>query len=98
MTRGRRPRQESDKQALLNAKWSGIREATLYWLNKLDPDGARCFECGRKSRRLELHHTIPRGRGGSYSVGNAELLCAGFPGSCHSKEHGEPEFSKGEAS
>lgn len=97
LARGRRPRQVSDKQAVRNAKWAGIREATIYWLNKLDPDGARCFECGRKSRRLELDHINPRARGGANSVSNAQLLCGG-PGSCHERKHGRPEFTKGEAS
>lgn len=87
-----RPKRVSDKQAVRNAKWAGIREATIYWLNKLDPDGARCFECGRKSRRLELDHIDPRARGGANSVSNAQLLCAG-PGSCHERKHGRPEFS-----
>ena len=93
--RGRGPAQESVKQKILNAKWAGIREATIYWLNKLDPDGARCFECGRKARRLELDHVHSRGRGGEYSVSNAQLLCAG-PGSCHAAKHGEPQWTKGQ--
>ena len=86
-------KQKSVKQSILDARWAGIREATIYWLNRLDPDGARCNRCGRKARRYELHHVIPRSKAGAYTVSNSELLCAG-PGSCHAKEHGEPQFSR----
>lgn len=86
----RRVNPVSAKQEVKNAKWAGIREATIYWLNKLDPDGAHCFECGRKARRLDLDHIVPRGRGGHDTVSNAQLLCR----ECHTKKHGEPMFSK----
>lgn len=90
-SRGRRRplRQVSDKQAILDAKWAGIREATIYWLNKLDPDGAHCFECGRKAKRLDLDHVIPRGKGGHYTVSNAQLLCR----DCHQEKHGKPRWT-----
>lgn len=93
MQRGKGPRQESVKHQLLNAKWAGLREATIYWLNRLDPDGVHCMECGRKARRYELHHVIPRSKSGHYSMSNAILLCAG-PGSCHERAHGAPQWSE----
>ena len=95
IARARRPKQESVKQAILNAKWAGIREATIYWMNKLDPDGAHCMECGRKARTLDLDHIVPRSKGGHYSVSNAQLLCR----DCHERKHrNRPEWSEGEAS
>lgn len=80
----------SVKQKLLDAKWAGIREATIYWLNRLDPDGAHCFECGRKARTLDLDHVVPRSKGGHYSVSNSQLLCR----DCHSRKHGNPQWSE----
>lgn len=86
--RGKRPPAVSDKQRLVNEYLRGVREAFIFLQNRLDPDGARCWNCGRKARRLDLHHVIPRGRGGHHTVSNLELWCR----DCHSKVHGEPRF------
>ena len=84
-----RIRAVSDKQALENAKWAGIREAFIYLLNKLDPDGAHCEQCGARRCRLDLDHIRPRSQGGRSVPSNARLLCR----SCHTARHGEPQWS-----
>jgi hypothetical protein len=39
-------------------------------------DGARCTVAGcRSSRNLEIHHKVPRSKGGSHDAANLELLC-----------------------
>lgn len=70
-------RAKSDKQAILDAKWSGIKEAFLYLMTRYDPDGPCCEECGRKGNAgsLDLHHIRRRGQGGEYAARNAELVC-----------------------
>lgn len=89
MKRGKGPRKVSIKQQVDEARWAGIREASIYWLNRLDPDGARCFECGRKAQRLDADHVHPRSKGGRSTVSNLALLCR----QCHQRKHGEVQWS-----
>lgn len=42
-------------------------------------DGYKCQCCGKKSCRLEVHHLIPRSRGGSDKLANLITLCS----DCH---------------
>jgi 5-methylcytosine-specific restriction endonuclease McrA len=91
--RGKVPKQKTIKQKLLDARWEGIKDATIYWLRKLDPDGPHCFECGTTKGPFDLDHVVPRGRGGKYWTFNAQLLCR----SCHELKHGRPEWSSREA-
>ena len=41
-----------------------------------------CEKCGRRDRRLQCDHIIPRAQGGSNDEANLQMLCSG-PGSCH---------------
>ena len=38
--------------------------------------------CGRRDRRLQCDHIIPRTQGGSHALANLQMLCSG-DGSCH---------------
>jgi len=46
-------------------------------------DGYRCALCD-SSRHLQVHHAIPRGKGGSNSIQNLITLCD----RCHAAAHG----------
>lgn len=84
----------SEKQALLNAKWEGIKEAFIFLMNKLDPDGAHCEFCGvpGNEKTLDMHHLRRRGQGGEYSARNGALACNRFnvhgQDNCHDKQDG----------
>jgi 5-methylcytosine-specific restriction endonuclease McrA len=45
----------------------------------------RCERCGFRGR-LDLHHRLPRSRGGSHDALNLAVLCSG-PDGCHAKAH-----------
>lgn len=53
--------------------------------------GNRCERCGASDCRLEVNHRVPCWAGGDNSLGNAELLCAGWSGSCHAIQTREDE-------
>jgi 5-methylcytosine-specific restriction endonuclease McrA len=89
LKRGKAPKQKTIKQKVLDARWEGIKDATMFWLRKLDPDGPHCFECGITKGPFDLDHIVPRGRGGKYWTFNAQLLCR----SCHELKHGQPEWT-----
>lgn len=46
-------------------------------------DGYKCQCCGKKNCRLEVHHLIPRSRGGSDKLANLITLCS----DCHHLAH-----------
>jgi hypothetical protein len=56
------------------ADWYDIRRKAL------ERDGYRCANCGAASG-LEVHHIVPKGRGGSNQLGNLKTLCE----DCHKK-------------
>lgn len=86
---------KSQNQAVLDAKWAGIKEGFIFMMNRYEETGAHCWSCGApgNSRTLDLHHLRRRSQGGSYDARNAELLCR----SCHERETGTPQFSGGGA-
>ena len=54
--------------------------------------GRHAGPCGRRDRRLQCDHIIPRAQGGGHDIGNLQALCSG-PGSCHASKTGR--MSKG---
>ena len=50
-------------------------------------DGYGCQCCGRKNCRLEVHHLLPRSRGGSDKLANLITLCT----DCHHLAHSSEE-------
>jgi 5-methylcytosine-specific restriction endonuclease McrA len=50
-------------------------------------DGHKCQCCGKKNCRLEVHHLLPRSRGGSDKLANLLTLCT----DCHSLAHSSEE-------
>lgn len=55
-------------------------------------DRGICQGCGRYTRWSDgqMHHRIPRGRGGEDSVANCEWRCR----TCHEQLHGAPQFRR----
>lgn len=105
----RRPRQESDKQAVRNAWLAGIKAERI--THQLLTEGeASCSQCPESwttfaaaKGHLDLHHTEKRARGPRYepgkmgvdAPGSLILVCR----SCHRHlEESEPQWTKGEAS
>lgn len=87
-------KERSFKQKLLDQRWSGLKDGFLWMMNRYDPDGAHCEECGvpGDARTLDLNHKRRRGQGGEYEARNAELLCNRFnvhgDQNCHDKADG----------
>jgi len=52
------------------------------WRRILERDGWRCQDCGITTD-LQVHHIVPRGRGGADVEQNLITLCA----SCHRRLH-----------
>lgn len=50
-------------------------------------DGYKCQCCGKKGCRLEVHHLLPRSRGGSDKLANLITLCT----DCHHLAHSSEE-------
>ena len=50
-------------------------------------DGYKCQCCGKKNCRLEVHHLLPRSRGGSDKLANLITLCS----ECHHLAHSSEE-------
>ena len=50
-------------------------------------DGYQCQCCGKKNCRLEVHHLLPRSRGGSDKLANLITLCT----DCHHLAHSSEE-------
>jgi len=50
----------------------------------LSRDGQQCVECPAKLE-LQIHHIIPKGKGGSHNVENLRTLCL----RCHRSKHPE---------
>ena len=97
--RGSKPKPVSDTQAIRNAFLAGVKAQRLLL------SGETCELCGLYASQLDLHHHEKRSRGKGYDgktfgvddPGNLMLVCSGFEGSCHSKEHGEPQWGQGSA-
>ena len=85
---------ESEDMKKLKKRWAFIKACMI--LSQRRTNGyTSCMECGAVDpERLDLDHITPAGNGGTWTPDNAQLLCAGVPGSCHSKKHGEPQWSK----
>ena len=50
-------------------------------------DGYRCALCD-STKGIQIHHVIPRGKGGTDSIHNLITLCC----YCHSHVHGHPLY------
>lgn len=59
--------------------WQELRQMTL------ERDGHTCQGCGANDRSLDIHHIIPRERGGQDTLRNLISLCTG----CHRKAESE---------
>ena len=57
-------------------------------------DGYKCQCCGKKGCRLEVHHLLPRSRGGSNKLANLITLCSGCHHLAHSSEEQLLAFQK----
>lgn len=55
---------------------------TLEEIKKNAPKG-QCGNCGEKDTHVELHHIVPKSRGGTDAPSNLQLLCV----SCHELAH-----------
>lgn len=89
MKRGKRLNPRTEAKKLDDVRWKAIKDTFLTLAPLVDPAGvARCNKCGRRAdeTRLDLHHIVPRSRGGKSDPDNARLLCR----SCHEKRHGVP--------
>ena len=64
-----------------NYGYSSRREAILH------RDNYTCQCCGKKNCRLEVHHLLPRSRGGSDKLANLITLCS----DCHHLAHSSEE-------
>ena len=72
-------------------KW-GYQKGELYQQDNFKQaakarDGYKCQCCGKKNCRLEVHHLIPRSRGGSDKLANLITLCT----DCHHLAHSSEE-------
>lgn len=72
-------------------KW-GYQQGELYKLGNFKQatkarDGYKCQCCGKKNCRLEVHHLLPRSRGGSDKLANLITLCT----DCHHLAHSSEE-------
>ena len=55
-------------------------------------DGYRCALCD-STQRLQIHHCIPRGRGGSHHEHNLICLCSACHAQCHGLDlYDDPDF------
>ena len=75
----------SQRQALLNARWSGMKDMAWY----MSEGDVSCYFCDKLLRSddiIDAHHVVPRSKGGSYDPDNLVLVHR----ACHSSEHGEP--------
>lgn len=52
----------------------------------------KCVKCGKYlfDFNAEMHHIVPRGKGGSDDIGNLEMRCA----DCHRKQHVRTRFGE----
>lgn len=76
---------------LVYRKW-GYAKGELYQQENFKQaakarDGYKCQCCGKKNCRLEVHHLLPRSRGGSDKLANLITLCS----DCHHLAHSSEE-------
>lgn len=74
-------------QLSLGFKWSfpSIRMYVLRRNHKMHGGSRRkyvCYECGKRTNRIEVHHILARSNGGSHTMANLKVLCY----YCHSLE------------
>ena len=72
-------------------RW-GYQRGELYQQENLKQaakarDGYKCQCCGKKNCRLEVHHLLPKSRGGSDKLANLITLCS----DCHHLAHSSEE-------
>lgn len=77
--------------SLAYRKW-GYQKGELYQQENFKQaararDNYRCQCCGKKDRRLEVHHLLPRSKGGSDKLANLITLCS----DCHHLAHSSEE-------
>lgn len=77
--------------SLASHKW-GYAKGELYQQENFKQaakarDGYKCQRCGKKNCRLEVHHLLPRSRGGSDKLANLITLCS----DCHRLAHSSEE-------
>ena len=70
-------KQGKSKKEIKREKWLRIRSYILF------RDGFRCQECGYY-KHLEVHHIVPRSKGGTDEFSNLVTLCK----ECHDVIHG----------
>ena len=100
LKRGAPLKAKSDKQALLDERWSALREMYIHLAKQmsLEEDLFRCVECGRWAPPKghgypneglwgQAHHIIPRSKSGHYTARNFAWLCSERDDSCHSAAH-----------
>ena len=78
-------------KSLAYRKW-GYQRGELYQLGNFKQaakvrDGYKCQCCGKKDCRLEVHHLLPRSKGGSDKLANLITLCS----DCHHLAHSSKE-------
>lgn len=79
-------------------KW-GYQKGELYQQENFKQtararDDYKCQCCGKKGCRLEVHHLLPRSRGGSDKLANLITLCSDCHHLAHSSEEQLLEFQK----
>lgn len=97
---------KSEKQAILDAKWSGLREMYIWLVRAMSLEEAlfRCIECGRWCPPKgygyshdgywgEADHEIRRSRGGDYTARNFSWRCSGPDDACHTLKHNAPGWT-----
>ena len=58
-------------------------------------DKGHCRKCKRECGVAgEVHHVLPRGKGGSDDLTNLEWRCGRFVGDCHTSAHVAPRFGE----
>jgi hypothetical protein len=76
----------SDGKLILYGKEDWAEQRTLVW----NRDLGVCQRCRRSDENWQVHHIIPRGKGGSDDLENLETICW----KCHTAEHVQVKWSK----
>lgn len=91
--RGKRPRQQTNKQALLNAEWAGMKKMALYLLGPEAVCGI-CEQPLHDGDLIDADHIESRAQGGKNVPENMQLVHR----RCHTQRHGAPRFGEADPS